>query len=976
MKRLSTCKTVGIARMASARLAAFMLLTCLCLQSTQAAPLMAQRFAIDVPEQALADALNALSEQLDVPVLYRFELVSDKRGRRVVGRYRIDEAVALLLQGTGLSGGLSDTGVVTISEKLSVTASNNRKDEVTMKKTLLAKIIGFIVGASALPHTQAADTAPQLEEVLVTGSHIRRKSQADLPSPTFAITSQDIANQGASTIADITKNLSINSGADFQVDSMGSNTTIGTANINLRNLGLGSTLVLINGRRQTVSTAASPDGASFVDTNALMPAIMIDRMEVLKDGAASTYGSDAVAGVVNFITRDRFEGFDVDLNYQSVTEGSHSDARLGAIWGMQSADERSRVVIAGSYFDRSPLGTIERDFTRGTAISFTGQPATYLFADGSGRAVDPACGTAPGTAVQFGFCTFDFSDFFDLSPEEERLQLFATASHVFNDSTRGGLEVGYTRSEVTENSSPSYPFLYFNPLISLASGNPAAVLFGQDVLFKGRVYGSGSPPFVTTMDQDTYRIAADLETQFDGGWLWSNSLAYSRNQADYDRPDTLRDRIQDGFDGVGGPNGDQQYNPLFGADNDPALLDFLIGNTNLDADASMLAFDSIVSGDLFELEAGTVAAAFGVHFRQEDLDHDWGEAYNANQLISLFGGPDYSGDRDIYALFAEFSVPVTPTLELQLAGRYEDYGSGVSSFDPKLAMLWRPGQALSVRASAGTAFRAPSLFQEIARQTSTPFVNDPATGQSNIFVVAQALGNEALEPEEADVYNLGFTLSPLDGLEFSLDYWRFEYEDVITKENAQAVINANNPDQVIRDAITGSISELRLNFINAAQVDTDGLDMELRFEQGAFNISGNFSYVNSYDLQQTVGAPTISGVGSRNATNVARALPRVRGNLMFGWEQDVHSAYATVRYIHEYDDDANDNAKIDAHTTLDLRYSLNLSDLLGGSSTTVSLGAINITDEEPPVVDTLLGYDTKTHDPRGRMWYLNLNYAL
>ena len=835
--------------------------------------------------------------------------------------------------------------------------------------------VATAAGLSVIGNSGLAQPASEkaLEEIIVTGSYIRRKSQFDIPSPTQVISNEDIDKQGASTISDITKNLSINSGADFQVDSLGSNTTVGTANLNLRNLGLGSSLILINGQRQTTSSAVSPDGSSFVDTNALMPEIMIERIEILKDGAASTYGSDAVAGVVNFITRSSFEGLELDLNYQSAESSDHSDTRLSAIYGVTSNDRKTHWVIAGSYFDREPLLSNERDFTAGTAISFTGQPATYLFADGSGRAVDPACGTAPGSAVVFGFCTFDFSSYFDLSPEEQRLQIFSTLTHDISDKTTVAVELAYNSTEVDENSSPSYPYLYYNPLIPLT--NPAAQLFGREVLFKGRIYGSGSPPFKTLQEHDTYRVAANIDTELQSGWYWNTAFTYSLNEGYYDRPDTLKDRTEDAFAGIGGVTGDQTYNPLFGANNPDGLLDYLIGSTDLDSEASLMTMDSVISGDLLTISTGVIGAAFGIHYRRETLDHDWGDDYNNDQLISLFGGPDYDDDRNIYALFTEFSVPLADTIEMQLAGRYEDYGSGVNSFDPKLALLWRPNDRVSLRGSVGTAFRAPSLFQSVATQTSTPFVNDPVSGQNNIFVVAQAIGNDDLDPETADVYNLGVTVSPVDDLEISLDYWRFDYEDVITKENAQQTINNNDPTKVIRDPLTNAISRLNLDFINAAAIETDGYDVNLRYILGDFGVSIDATYVNSYDLKQTADSETINGVGNRNNNNIARSLPRVRGNIAIDWERANHSAAVIVRYIHDYDNDAAGNEQIDDQTTIDIRYSLSVPDLINQGDLVVSAGAINVTDEDPPEVNTLLGYDTKVHDPRGRMVYINVNYA-
>ncbi|MEM7678021.1 MAG: TonB-dependent receptor plug domain-containing protein, partial [Myxococcota bacterium] len=150
-----------------------------------------------------------------------------------------------------------------------------------------------------------------VEDLVITGSYIPRRNQLEQPTPIAIISSGQINDIGAKRISDITRTLTLNTGAENNVDAFTQNATEGTSNINLRGLGVGSTLVLLNGHRQTTLASQNNQGVAFVDTAALVPLIAIDQVEVLKDGAAALYGSDAVAGVVNFKTRRNFEGAEV-----------------------------------------------------------------------------------------------------------------------------------------------------------------------------------------------------------------------------------------------------------------------------------------------------------------------------------------------------------------------------------------------------------------------------------------------------------------------------------------------------------------------------------------------------------------------------------------------------------------------------------------------------------------------------------------
>lgn len=854
----------------------------------------------------------------------------------------------------------------------------------TPRLSLTASTALALAGFTLLPLAQAvkAQQTPALEEVVVTGSHIRRKSQFDTPSPLSVVDRADMLDQGASTVVDVIKNLPENSGAEFQVDNLTQPLTSGTSNINLRNLGLGSTLVMINGQRHTLSAVAATDGSSFVDTNSLVPFIALDRIEVLKDGAAATYGSDAVAGVVNFMTRDDFEGVEIQAKYQSVDTGSHSDSELGVIWG--GGNDTTHLVLAASYFDRDPLQSNEREFTEGTALSSLGQPGTFLTSEGF--QVDPACGVSGGFVRASGFCGFDYSPYFDLSPEEQRWQAFGKLTHDFSETTTGTLEVSYADTEVKVIASPSFPFSTFFPTVP--AHNPGN-LWGEDAQFFGRVLGADAGPSVAVNEYETARIAGSLDGSFSAGWYWTLNTSYSEQEVFYDKGDVLQERAVAALEGRGGPNNDQYWNPLYDEKDDPAVIADMFGSTGLRGETSLYTVDGIVSGDLMEISSGTVQAAFGVHYRDEELSHDWSDDFNNRAFLNLFGGPDYSGSRDVYALFGEFAIPLGDTLDMQVSARYEDYGSGLDSLDPKLALLWRPSEQWSVRGSVGTAFRAPSLFQTIATQATQANMYDPLS-DSTVYRSVQTVGNPDLEPEEADVFNTGVTWAPTDALELSLDYWYFKYDDLIVKQipdvvvaqevaDTQAGLQGTDAQQrVIREAASGLITFVKTDFINASSAETDGLDLSWSYRfapqgMGDFRFGGTWTWMNRYDLQEGPDSPEIDAVGSRNRLNFARSMPEWQGNINLSWMQDAHSAAAYLRYTDSYVDDGN-NTKIDSHATLDLRYAYEIEQL-GAGSATLAVGAINVTDEDPPTVIDLLGYDTKVHDPRGRMFYLNVTYA-
>ena len=298
---------------------------------------------------------------------------------------------------------------------------------------------------------------------------------------------------------------------------------------------------------------------------------------------------------------------------------------------------------------------------------------------------------------------------------------------------------------------------------------------------------------------------------------------------------------------------------------------------------------------------------------------------------------------------------------MQLAARYEDYAD-VDSTDPKLTVLWRPTDAVSLRASFGTAFRAPSLFQSAGTQTSLAQLVDPLVGSPQFFPVRSQPNpsGSPLQPEEADVLNFGISWNVTDRFRVGLDYWSFDYSNVIIQQNPQALLNAaaaGDPQaasQVIRQA--GLLVRVDSFYDNASSLETDGFDLLARYDidtsAGLFTIGAEATLVSSYDLVDPQ-AGAVDGAGRRNFANFATSVPELRANGFLNWSRDQHAANAYLRLVDSYTDDQvafgqgpGAFRNIDSHLTVDANYSYQFD--FANFSPIVTVGAINLLDEDPP----------------------------
>jgi iron complex outermembrane receptor protein len=891
-----------------------------------------------------------------------------------------------------------------------------------MKKPTLLKSCSLLAVAAAVAMPAYAPSAfAQDDEIVIIGSRLKRDAQADLPSPVQNVGSDDIAATGAKNIADITQTLTINTGAQNNPDAFTQNSTTGTSSINLRGLGLASTLVLMNGKRQVLTATTTNDGLQFVDTSSLVPMIAVDNIEILKDGASAIYGSDAVAGVVNFQTVDDFDGVRLSADYQAVTgEGKSDEYLVQGMWGTNF--DAGNILLAFSYLDRSPLTTAEKRLSRPVDDSSSlGNPGAYFIL--SGPLAAPFAGTpiidptgcadvggipqvlganAGGTGLDAGFCRFDFGDFFNLIPEETRLTGYAQGNFDLGSDMGLQVELTYADNESVRGNSPTFPFLQ-TAVVPAAHPNNAFAAFGADVAFFGRAIGNGGSVSPNEITSETIRLATTLDGAFGESGNWEVSYTYGQNDYTVATEDTITNRFQcslTGFtvnastggacdaatlqtsvDGSTVPVG-QFFNPFSTsfttAPNSAEVLDFIIGTQVRDLSSELQVLEGFITTELWETANGPVGVAVGVQYRDQELSADFDDISLNDNFGFIIGEQPYSGNQDVYAIYGEAGIPLSPIADLQLALRYEDYGDGVGdTVDPKIALLVRPTDALSLRGSYSTSFRAPSVFQQLGQGTSLNQVSDPVTG-GTAFAAVRVEGDPDLLPEESEAFNVGFSWEPIDGLTVDFDYFDFSFEDVIIPENFQAIVNADpNGPQVIRSP-AGTIVQINANYVNASSVETSGFDFKVEYQIDTDN-SGTFvpfiegTNIREYDLVDPF-AGNVDGAGSRNFSNFGTSTPELRFNTGVAWQNGAHSANVFVRHIDSYDDDQNPGESVDSHTTLDWQYNLNVSEYFNtDKNVAFTVGMINATDEDPPQVFTNGGFDSKVHDPRGQLTYIGVD---
>ncbi|MBB3357418.1 MULTISPECIES: TonB-dependent siderophore receptor [unclassified Novosphingobium] len=911
-------------------------------------------------------------------------------------------------------------------------------------------------GAAAAQATPPADQpAPEAkpQEIVVTGSYLGNIRQENRASPILAVDNAAIARTGSSSIGDLTRFIPQNVGSTggLQDLSKGGADTRDTRSANLRGLGAGSTLVLLNGRRVTPQA-----GDDYVNLNSLTPDIAIQRVEVLLDGASSTYGADAVAGVFNVLTDTKFNGFKTSAQFTSIADSP--------AWNVQAmmgvGNDRFHTVLSASYRFQDNLQNSDRAVTNFFNPTAAGYPGSYLLtgrpltatgghvvingndytalydanksATGTLKVVDPNCGAdgtnsvyspTGGAAFGLGNCLYNFQPKNPIRPRARSVNIHNDTTFEINDANTLFAELSYYHQDSERFGVPSYAQNAGNA--TMPASNPYNP-FGVDVLFYGRAIGAQGFP-----GGYEYRVMRDTVNQqhhvlgargnLVGRWKYLATATYSASQTIARDRDTDMNMFQAALRGYGGPNcntnflgggsgavpgkGSCLYYSPFQANlsqMDPSLIYNLQSDVFTDFKREYYIAEAVVNGPLASIAGHEINVALGAQYRREKSTTNYSDL-----LLSGYGGflgkhLNTAFSREVKSVFAEANYQPIDSLTLNVAGRYEDAG-GYSKAVPKVAANWHPVDWFSLRGSYSKAFQAPSLANGSASLIGTNVVNvtDPVDGTTS-FRTIQTYGNPNLKPQSSTVYNLGATFVPTRGARFSIDYWKYQFNNQISTQNPQQVVNtAPNGAAVLRDPLTGTLQSVVVTSFNAPSgTKTSGIDIQgqYAFDAGQLHLTlrDTLTYLLAYDVDTGIlrrdangnitGSVVYDGVGYRNAfvqsPTSSSAAPRWRSVAGIDAGYGPHTLSLTWRYTAGVKDDYGQSlntsgtgavvpavtTKVSAFSVFDAQYSLNFGH---DYRYALTLGMINIFNTAPGFAK-YNGYLPSIADPFGRQVYARI----
>ena len=558
----------------------------------------------------------------------------------------------------------------------------------------------------------------QIEELITTGTLLKNPEQDS--SPVEVITEDDYKNFNISNIAEISKYISSSSGSHFQANTL-DGVDQGMAAITLRGLDHSATLLLVNSKRQTFAGTPSNEGEGYIDIN-IIPEIALKQVEILKEGATSLYGSDAVAGVVNMITHTDFNGLKFQIGHQKTSNYNQNDSTMGILYGSQYNE--GNYVLGINVLKRSPLSASEIPGIAELAISGLGRSfiisgdaslSTGIWAGdySKGQKIpDPKCLANGGVLTNSTTCGFLYGNRFNVVNDEDHIKFYSNLNHQAENFL---YELIFMSSQVNVNDnpqSPSYPALPFlSRMIQPGDGgNP----FNVAVKWFGRPLGSEVASPNSPKEIKQYHLSQTMYLTLKDETDMELSFTKSDHSNDHFRPDIIDSRFLDSINGttLGSSGADMVFWNLFdSSQNSQALIDYVRGAETSTKQAGLESLDLIFRSNLWT----DYSLGYGVQVNKENLNISYDEISRAEfdengkiiktaDLFFLGGGKNVSKSRNKYASFFEIEKKFIDSLDIRLAGRYEDFGND-SSFDPKLSFKFNPIDKVSIRASEALLFR-------------------------------------------------------------------------------------------------------------------------------------------------------------------------------------------------------------------------------------------------------------------------------
>jgi len=990
---------------------------------------------INIQAGPLDAGLLALAAQSHEQVLYSPAMVAGRRNAAVQGNLTVEQALARMAPGvvvSRLGPGVVTLKVVGLAAPIPTAASS--RSEAARGGPFATDPSG-----SGQPDARAAEEPPALpatttvpgtvSEVEVVGSHIRGVTTA---SPVRVLDAEALQATGHTTLAGALASLPQNFGgtdseatASTNADRTSTNNTYASG-LNLRGLGSNATLVLINGRRMAGAGAKG----DFADLSTI-PAVAVERVEVLLDGASALYGSDAVGGVVNVVLRQRFDGAETRLVGGAGAGGHPDELQFGQTFGRSW--QSGSALIAFEYDRRGDLPASARDFTASADLRPLGgtDHRTSNAFPGNILALNPTTGTTgPAFAIPAGQNGVGLKPAnllagvvnlsnphagIDILPDQTRDSLYAVVRqelgarvNLLADARYGfrhfGLDTGWPASVFTVTRAN--PF-FVAP--GTATSEQIAYSFASD-LPQGRLEGS----------EESLSSSVGLDVRLPRGWQANSWAAFAQEIGEVhsrglintsalqealgsvaDRPQTAFSTAANGF-----------FNPFAGTPgaNSSAITSFIAsGFSTARTKDQTLTASLQADGPLWDLPGGPVRAALGLQARRETFDRG-GSNYLSGTAPTPISPTD--AERTVTAAYAELNVPLVGEdnrlpgvqgLDLSLAGRVERYSDFGTTANPQLGLLWKVDADLRLRASYGRSFRAPALRELDDPELFGPSLL-PVPGGTTVLSLLLNGGNPALRPETAVSWTAGLDYAPVavPGLKLTADLFDITYRNRIDRPAMTSlgtalsdptlspfvthITPATNPaDRALIAALLaspalstaqgsfppesyGAIVDVR--YVNTGELKVRGLDLTAddRLTLGSDSLNLAANAAWLFTYDQQV-TPTSRVV---NVVNTVGFPLRLRARASGDWRHGPFGLLAAVNYAGGYHDTLG--ASLRAQTTVDLqvRWTAPADSPTGPLAATLSVR--NLFDRDPPLYNgpTGFGFDPTNGDPVGRFVSLQL----
>lgn len=890
-----------------------------------------------------------------------------------------------------------------------------RRARASLRLILLASAACAVAQPAGAQGVEPA-TPPSLDEVVVTGSRIQSNGFQQ-PTPVTVIGGAEMQRELPTTVANYLNTLPA-FGTPVSSSNPGPGVSGGGASLlNLRNLGVTRTLVLLDNRRVVSS---SPGGG--VDINTL-PTGLIQRVEVVTGGASAAWGADAVAGVVNFVLNHEFEGVQVDASTGISEEGDNWNAKFGVTYGRSFAGGRGHILAAGEFSRQPDIVRIgSRDWWKNWAVvpnpafrAGNGQPARitvsgagpFELSEGGVITSGPLRGTQfvgpNGTPAPFNFgnnagvlqwggdAALGTSRNRNLTNGLDYGTLFTHARYDLTDNLTVYAEGSYGKSAVQTDS------LYYNRggNLTIRVDNPyldagvrnQLIAAGQTSFNIGKMF-TDSPPPGSRNERTLWRGVVGVDGQFGGSWKWGAYYQHGDfrvHTQTYNNP--LIPRFNQAVDAVRDPasgqivcrstltdrgNGCVPLNVLGTGASSPEALAWVFGTVPYQlTDLKQDVVSGSLSGEVFRLPAGPVSIAVGGEYTRDSATSTQDAGSAARQYFTGNFQP-FDGKRNVKEAFAETVVPLLADLpmisrlELNAAARVTDYSTSGSVVTWKLGGSWEVNPELRLRVTRSRDIRAPSLSELFTRgSTGTQFVFDPQTNRQ-VSVLANTQGNPDLTPEVARTWTAGLVYRPewAPGLGLSVDYYDIKLRDAIASVTApQTVLLCFGAvpalcDNIIRDP-AGIITQINLLPTNVALLATAGWDAEVSYRRdlgpGSLTVRALGSYLAKLDRTDPDG--TVRKLaGAIGDFYVGE--PKFKGQLTATYDQGPFSGTAKVRVIGAAKLDSTwvDHVDVDDNTVPRMGYldlRASYKFTVGDIDSELSFAVDNVLNTEPPRVSAV-----------------------